>query len=216
MKGIKKLFAIALSLVMTVGLFSGCSLGGWSDKDAINYVKASLDASTRGEFKDLAKISKSSEKEIKKQYNDTLDTTMEGFTSTGMDKETQAKYKELVVNLLKATKYDVTKAKKDDKGNFKVTVKIQPLKGLTNITSEIQKEITVENAKKAGVDLTDSAAITKWSLNVAYEAMKKHIDNPEYATSEEVVVNVTKKDKEYNVSETEFSNLTKKMMGEVS
>ena len=104
--------------------FSACSKQ--SDFDAQSYVKSSLDAEYHREYADYANLMEISEEEI-------------------------AAYTEKMAEVKKLAKYKVQDEKKDEDGNYTVSVKVEPsdvFQTLQQSSAEVSKEKIAQGMKE--------------------------------------------------------------------
>ena len=98
------------------------------DFDAKGYVKSVLDAHYHGEYKDYAKYLDISEEEAKADLDKDVDQQIDQEVAAIIDlgDEGKARYKEMLEKVEKLAKYEVKDAKKQDNGNYVVTVEVEP------------------------------------------------------------------------------------------
>jgi hypothetical protein len=202
--------AIVLVVILSATTLVGC--GGWKESDAVNYIKSALDAASKGEYKEYAKITKQTEAEAKEEYLTGIDSAVSSFAGMGFSEGQQDDLKQMVIDLYKGFKYDVKGATKEG-DNFKVTVEIEPFTGFADIQNEIKAGATREAAEAAGVDLSNTQAVTEWSIGLALDIMKGHVANPTYGDKQELTVTITKLNNVYQVSPIEIQNLMLSLMG---
>lgn len=200
----KKLALVMASLLVVAGV-SACGLLDWNESKAKEYVTSALDANIKGEFKAHAKITGQTEKQLKAEYDKRVGEDLKGLGDT-FDKESQAELVNITKSLGKKAKYDVTSAKKTDKG-FTVTVTYEPLTVFTGLNEKLVKQITPEAIEKAGLDTADNAAMTKWVTGITLDLMKEGVQNPTYAEKKTMTVKITKKSNKYILSDADMSKL---------
>lgn len=186
MKKMKNL-ALALVLVLTVGMLSGC--GGMKPEEAKAYVQAVMDASYKGEFEDYMEQTESTEEEAKEMYEGNIEETMEvaGFGELGLSEELTEQYKQLFADMAKIAKYTVGEAKESDKG-FEVEVKVQAYTGLENLEDEFT-ELLNKEMKNIDLSMTDEE-LNEFAFQKMYELMAEKIADPTYGEEKVVVVPV--------------------------
>ena len=183
MKRLQKYVAIFGTAMLCVG-FSACSKQ--SDFDAQAYVKSSLDAEYHGTYADYANLMEISE----------------DVSSDNITEEEIAAYTEKMAEVKKVAKYKVQDEKKDEDGNYTVSVKVEPsdvFQTLQQSSAEVSKEKIAQGMKE-----TDPGVFA----SVLTESVQKSIDKNSYGDPVTVTVKVEKNHSgTYELSETERSKL---------
>ena len=124
MKRLQRYIVIFGTAMLCVG-FSACSKQ--SDFDAKSYVKSSLDAEYHGTYADYASLMEISE----------------DVSSDNITEEEIAAYTEKMAEVKKVAKYKVQDEKKDEDGNYTVSVKVEPsdvFQTLQQSSAEVSKK----------------------------------------------------------------------------
>ena len=183
MKRLQKYIVIFGTAMLCVG-FSACSKQ--SDFDAKSYVKSSLDAEYHREYTDYANLMEISE----------------DVSSDNITEEEIAAYTEKMAEVKKVAKYKVQDEKKDEDGNYTVSVKVEPsdvFQTLQQSSAEVSKEKIAQGMKE-----TDPGVFA----SVLTESVQKSIDKNSYGDPVTVTVKVEKNhSRTYELSETERSKL---------
>ena len=183
MKRLQKYIVIFGTAMLCVG-FSACSKQ--SDFDAKSYVKSSLDAEYHREYTDYANLMEISE----------------DVSSDNITEEEIAAYTEKMAEVKKVAKYKVQDEKKDEDGNYTVSVKVEPsdvFQTLQQSSAEVSKEKIAQGMKE-----TDPGVFA----SVLTESVQKSIDKNSYGEPVKVTVKVEKNHSgTYELSETERSKL---------
>ena len=183
MKRLQKYIVIFGTAMLCVG-FSACSKQ--SDFDAKSYVKSSLDAEYHREYTDYANLMEISE----------------DVSSDNITEEEIAAYTEKMAEVKKVAKYKVQDEKKDEDGNYTVSVKVEPsdvFQTLQQSSAEVSKEKIAQGMKE-----TDPGVFA----SVLTESVQKSIDKNSYGDPVTVTVKVEKNHSgTYELSETERSKL---------
>ena len=201
MKRLQKYIVIFGTAMLCVG-FSACSKQ--SDFDAQSYVKSSLDAEYHGNYADYANLMEISEKDAKKQVEEDFNESIrQQFTSSdNITEEEIVAYTEKMAEVKKLAKYKVQDEKKDEDGNYTVSVKVEPsdvFQTLQQSSAEVSKEKIVQGMKE-----TDPGVFA----SVLTESVQKSIDKNSYGDPVAVTVKVEKNHSgTYELSETERSKL---------
>ena len=201
MKNLQKYLMILGTIMLSIGI-SACSKQ--PDFDAKSYVQSSLDAYYHGEYKDYANLleisEKDAKKEIKEDFNESIQKQFDdsdNITDKGI-----ADYAEKLTEVKKLAKYKVQDEKKDEDGNYTVSVKVEPsdvFQTLQQSSAEVSKEKIAQGMKE-----TDPGVFA----SVLTESVQKSIDKNSYGTPVTVTVKVEKNHSEtYELSETERSKL---------
>ena len=183
MKRLQKYIVIFGTAMLCVG-FSACSKQ--SDFDAKSYVKSSLDAEYHREYTDYANLMEISE----------------DVSSDNITEEEIAAYTEKMAEVKKLAKYKVQDEKKDEDGNYTVSVKVEPsdvFQTLQQSSAEVSKEKIAQGMKE-----TDPGVFA----SVLTESVQKSIDKNSYGAPVTVTVKVEKNHSgTYELSETERNKL---------
>ena len=199
MKRYKKIIILAVGNLLVL---SACSKQ--PDFDAKSYVQSSLDAYYHGDYKDYANLLEISEKDAKKEIEEDFNESIQqqfddsdNITDKGI-----ADYAKKLVEVKKLAKYKVQDEKKDEDGNYTVSVKVEPsdvFQTLQQSSAEVSKEKIVQGMKE-----TDPGVFA----SVLTESVQKSIDKNSYGDSVTVTVKVEKNHSgTYELSETERSKL---------
>ena len=201
MKNLQKYLMILGTIMLSIGI-SACSKQ--PDFDAKSYVQSSLDAYYHGEYKDYANLLELSEKDAKKEIEEDFNESIQqqfndsdNITDKGI-----ADYAEKLTEVKKLAKYKVQDEKKDEDGNYTVSVKVEPsdvFQTLQQSSAEVSKEKIAQGMKE-----TDPGVFA----SVLTESVQKSIDKNSYGDPVAVTVKVEKNHSgTYELSETERSKL---------
>ena len=199
MKRYKKIIILAVGNLLVL---SACSRQ--LDFDAKSYVQSSLDAYYHGDYKDYANLleipEKDAKKEIEEDFNESIQQQFDdsdNITDKGI-----ADYAKKLVEVKKLAKYKVQDEKKDEDGNYTVSVKVEPsdvFQTLQQSSAEVSKEKIAQGMKE-----TDPGVFA----SVLTESVQKSIDKNSYGAPVTVTVKVEKNHSgTYELSETERSKL---------
>ena len=192
---------ISIGIIVCI-LLSACSRQ--PDFDAKSYVQSSLDAYYHGDYKDYANLLEISEKDAKKEIEEDFNESIQqqfddsdNITDKGI-----ADYAKKLVEVKKLAKYKVRDEKKDEDGNYTVSVKVEPsdvFQTLQQSSAEVSKEKIAQGMKE-----TDPGVFA----SVLTESVQKSIDKNSYGAPVTVTVKVEKNHSgTYELSETERSKL---------
>ena len=201
MKNLQKYLMILGTIMLSIGI-SACSKQ--PDFDAKSYVQSSLDAYYHGEYKDYANLLELSEKDAKKEIEEDFNESIQQQfnDSDNITEEEIAAYTEKMAEVKKLAKYKVQDEKKDEDGNYTVSVKVEPsdvFQTLQQSSAEVSKEKIAQGMKE-----TDPGVFA----SVLTESVQKSIDKNSYGDPVTVTVKVEKNHSgTYELSETERSKL---------
>ena len=145
-----------------------------------------------------------SEEDVKKQVEEDFNKSIrQQFTSSdNITEEEIAAYTEKMAEAKKLAKYKVQDEKKDEDGNYTVSVKVEPsdvFQTLQQSSAEVSKEKIAQGMKE-----TDPGVFA----SVLTESVQKSIDKNSYGDPVAVTVKVEKNHSgTYELSETERSKL---------
>ncbi len=209
-KKLSLLFMLSVAMCFTL---TGCML----DFDASGYIKAGLDASTKGEFEAYAEITGSTVEEVEAIYNQTIDTEMSYINAYNVTEEQKANFRALFVDMYKNFKYEVGEATKNDDGSYIVPVTTYKLTVFEGILEE--GETYLINFAQAEVDAGRTPTqeqLEAEAINYMYDAMKANLDELKYAEAEttNITVSPTKNGSQtvYSASESDLQALVQKMV----
>ena len=201
MQSEKKVVCI-ISIVLFSTLLAACSKQ--PDFDAQSYVKSSLDAEYHEQYADYANLMEISEEDVKKQVEEDFNESIrqQFASSDNITEEEIAASTEKMAEVKKLAKYKVQDEKKDEDGNYTVSVKVEPsdvFQTLQQISAEVSKEKIAQGMKE-----TDPGVFA----SVLTESVQKSIDKNSYGEPVSVTVKVEKNHSgTYELSETERSKL---------
>ena len=201
MKNLQKYLMILGTIMLSIGI-SACSKQ--PDFDAKSYVQSSLDAYYHGDYKDYANLLEISEKDAKKEIEEDFNESIQQQfnDSDNITEEEIAAYTEKMAEVKKLAKYKVQDEKKDEDGNYTVSVKVEPsdvFQTLQQSSAEVSKGKIAQGMKE-----TDPGVFA----SVLTESVQKSIDKNSYGAPVTVTVKVEKNHSgTYELSETERSKL---------
>ena len=125
MTKMKKVFVTCLAGIMVMATVAGCG-----KFDAAGYVTACLDLLTKGETEQYMKLTDRTKEQAEQDYEDNIDSMMEGMGEVGLSDELTENYRTLYKDIYKKAKYTVTGAEKmKDKDGYTVTVEVEQMTG---------------------------------------------------------------------------------------
>ena len=173
------------------------------DFNAKSYVQSSLDAEYHREYTDYANLMEISEdvkKQVEEDFNESI--RQQFASSDNITEEEIAAYTEKMAEVKKLAKYKVQDEKKDEDGNYTISVKVEPsdvFQTLQQSSAEVSKEKIAQGMKE-----TDPGVFA----SVLTESVQKSIDKNSYGAPVTVTVKVEKNHSgTYDLSETERNKL---------
>ena len=199
MKNVRTIVGIVMLIIISL---TACSSP--KDFNAKSYVQSSLDAEYHREYTDYANLleisEKGAKKEIEEDFNESIQQQFDD--SDNITDEEIAAYTEKMAEVKKLAKYKVQDEKKDEDGNYTVSVKVEPsdvFQTLQQSSAEVSKEKIAQGMKE-----TDPGVFA----SVLTESVQKSIDKNSYGAPVTVTVKVEKNHSgTYELSETERSKL---------
>lgn len=206
----KKKLAALVAMALTVSLIGGCG----SKFDAGKYVQSVLDLTTKGKTTDYEKLTDSTTEEADKLYRDQIDTELSAMgisdTST-LSEDMQAKYEQLVKDILATAKYEIGEVTEKD-GNYTVQVKATQAmitKDLNNKFNEqvqaYQDELTA--SVNAGGEVPSDAEMEGKVYEIMYNLLNENVQNITYGDEQTIEVHVNNKDKVYSIPDEDYTIL---------
>lgn len=199
MKNVRIIVGIVMLIIISL---TACSSP--KDFNAKSYVQSSLDAEYHREYTDYANLMEISEEDAKKRVEEDFNESIrqQFASSDNITEEEIAAYTEKMAEVKKLAKYKVQDEKKDEDGNYTVSVKVEPsdvFQTLQQSSAEVSKEKIAQGMKE-----TDSGVFA----SVLTESVQKSIDKNSYGDPVAVTVKVEKNHfGSYELSETERSKL---------
>ena len=197
----KKMASIVIVSLLFVLL---CACSKQPDFDAKSYVKSSLDAEYHREYADYANLMEISEKDAKKQIEEDFNESIrqQFASSDNITEEEITAYTEKMAEVKKLAKYKVQDEKKDEDGNYTVSVKVEPsdvFQTLQQSSAEVSKEKIAQGMKETDPDVFAS---------VLTESVQKSLEKNSYGKTVTVKVSVEKDNSgKYGLSDTEMNKL---------
>ncbi len=173
-----KKLSILLIMCLTVSfVLTGCM----PSFDASGYIKACLDANTKGEFEEYAEITNSTVEEVESLYNQAIDTEMSYIERYNVSDEKKAEFRQLFIDMYKNFKYEVGEATRNEDDSYTVPVTTYKLMIFEGVLEE--GETYLNNYAQAEVDAgrtpTQEQLETE-AINFMYDAMKENLDELQY------------------------------------
>ena len=199
MKNVRTIVGIVMLIIISL---TACSSP--KDFNAKSYVQSSLDAEYHREYTDYANLMEISEEDVKKQVEEDFNESIrqQFASSDNITEEEIAAYTEKMAEVKKLAKYKVQDEKKDEDGNYTVSVKVEPsdvFQTLQQSSAEVSKEKIAHGMKE-----TDPGVFA----SVLTESVQKSIDKNSYGDPVTVTVKVEKNHSgTYELSETERNKL---------
>lgn len=199
MKNVRTIVGIVMLIIISL---TACSSP--KDFNAKSYVQSSLDAEYHREYTDYANLMEISEEDVKKQVEEDFNESIrqQFASSDNITEEEIAAYTEKMAEVKKLAKYKVQDEKKDEDGNYTVSVKVEPsdvFQTLQQSFAEVSKEKIAQGMKE-----TDPGVFA----SVLTESVQKSIDKNSYGKTVTVKVSVEKDNSgKYGLSDTEMNKL---------
>ncbi len=187
----KKLSTLLILCFAFSFVLSGCT----PTFDASGYIKATLDANTKGEFEECAKLTGSSVEEIEALYNQTIDAEMAYIQAYNVSEEKKAEFRQLFIDMYKNFKYEVGEATRNDDKSYTVPVTTYKLIVFDGIMKAAEEHLmSYAQAEVDAGNTPDTKQLEEEVLNFMYDEMKKSLDALEYAepVTMDIVVSPTK------------------------
>lgn len=210
----KSIITLIISILL-VTLLNGCStisLLTQGEFDASGYVQGIMDASYKGEFDQYIKLTQDTQENATTAYEAVMETKAEGFanyTAVTLNEEMKAKFIEYSKQIYQNSKYEVSDAKKTDKG-FTVDITISPMLILKSISNEGKDYVADFNEKNANGDFTelsDEEFAAEYAKGIM-QIFENNIATIQYDEPVTITVNVVlQEDKVYTMEAEEFTKI---------
>lgn len=180
--------------------------------DASGYIKACLDANTKGEFEAYAEMTNVSIDEAEALYKQSIDAEMAYFNSCNVSDEIKENFRTLFIDIYKNFKYEVGEATRNEDNSYTVpvtTYKLHIFKEYMDGGEEYLTQYAQEQID-AGKNPTEDE-LQEVILNYMYDNMSANLEALEYAepVTTEIAVTPTKTDSGivYSASTTDLQSL---------
>ena len=201
----KKLISTILSLVVCISLV-GCSFGF----DASAYVNSYLDALTKGDVSEYAKITQTSEEDIINAYNEGIETELSALDAFNLSETQKDNFRTLFKDIYSKFQYEVGEATKNSDGSYTVPVTTKKLIVFDTIIEDSQNYIMDYAKSNPSASQTDLYGAI---CDFMYTELSENIENPQYGEEQVINVQVTKtEDNKYTLSDKEIQNLIYSLM----
>lgn len=197
---IKKLSLIALSLILVIGMLSGCSSKP-KPEDAQAYVQAVLDVICTGDYDhsvNIADIEEGKEGELR---DSVIDAMLASFGSEqGINDEVKARFKDSLIDAFSKARYTVGDAVATDDGGYDVSVSIEPLQIFAGFNENFEnrvKEAAMADADK--VAAMSDEEVNAFVMGVLIDMINENLADPQYDPAETVTVHYGLLDEENNM-----------------
>ena len=213
----KKRIGLLASLLIAMLLISACSL--MEPFDASGYVRAVLDASTKGEFDAYIEFTDSSKEQAQKMYNNILNREVKALELDDVSDELLTKFRELFVEIYQLTRYEVLEAEQGEEKTFTVDVRIEPLMIFENLHEEITTAIEeyiqeIFRNATAGEGVPTDEEVREGAAQRVYEVLAVRLANPVYGERQTLTVVVARDDDNvYGISEADYKKLLNMIFG---
>lgn len=188
-KGFRRFAVIALTLVMALGIMTGCGPKKPTAEDAQAYVKAVLDLMCTGDYDhsvDLADVESGQETAIRDEVVKSM--VDEVAASASLDPDVAEDFTNLMLEAFGKAKYTVGEATPTEDG-FDVTVTMEPLKVFNVTESEFEEAVTAKVMEDAEtVAAMNETEQTNYVMKILIDFMRKGLEDPQYDDPEDVVV----------------------------
>ena len=171
-----------------------------SDKDV-------LDLLTKGETEQYMKLTDRTKEQAEQDYEDNIDSMMEGMGEVGLSDELTENYRTLYKDIYKKAKYTVTGAEKmKDKDGYTVTVEVEQMTGLFDgLEDEVTNRVMEEMANLTP-DTTEDE-INELVFQTMYDVLQERVDAISYNDPQTVTVEVLGEDGVYSITDDGYTDL---------
>ena len=199
MTKMKKVFVTCLAGIMVMATVAGCG-----KFDAAGYVTACLDLLTKGETEQYMKLTDRTKEQAEQDYEDNIDSMMEGMGEGGLSDELTENYRTLYKDIYKKAKYTVTGAEKmKDKDGYTVTVEVEQMTGLfDDLEDEVTNRVMEEMA-----NLTPDTTEDELVFQTMYDVLQERVDAISYNDPQTVTVEVLGEDGVYYITDDGYTDL---------
>lgn len=175
-------------LIGAMGLLSGC--GTMKPEEAQAYTQATLDAVYCGELDAYVRLVDITKEEAQEWYDESIQLTLEtmGLEEFNVSEEVKAQYKDVVIALAKAAKYEVGEATENEQDGFDVEVIVQPVQGFETLEDDLTDALMKEFKKMD--ELPNDEEINNLTYMKMAELMINSLEDPMYGDEMTVMIRV--------------------------
>lgn len=182
--------------------------------DAVAYTQAVLDVSYKNEIKGYIEQTGAEKEEAQEVFQRNLDAAMEQFKTQELNEELEKKYQELFEEIVRQVKYTVLEAFKDEKGNYEVSVEVEPILLFDDTYESFQEAAReyateISNQVMAGEEMPTEDAMQEHLYQIYYEILNENMEKGlKYGEAQSVVLHITKENLfTYEISEEDLQAL---------
>ncbi|MGN0438170.1 MAG: hypothetical protein ACI4F4_06555 [Lachnospiraceae bacterium] len=201
----KKYRNMILAFIFVISL-TGCSFGFHPS----SYLNACLDACTKGEVTEYAKMTGTSEEEALKLYNNIIDANLQAFDNYQISEDKKAAFKTLFQTMYQSLSYEVGEASKNADGSYSVPVTIKKLIVFDTIVEDSEtyiKEYARTHSSASTTELSNAL------IDFMYDSLSNNLQNPNYGDSQVITIRINKTgNNTYRVSDSDLQSLILSML----
>lgn len=207
-----KWFVTAVCAAVMTLMLTAC--GEKFDPNA--YVQAGLDAALHGEYAQYMELTGATEEEVQEEFGDIMSEFNEGISELGLSDEMNEQYEQLMTDLCRKTKYQVTESREVEDG-YEVDVQVEPIINVLDM-EEIEQDLTdkmdeyLDEILTSG-EIPSEEEITVWAGEQMYDLLADRVANIEYGDPQTVTIKVIKSDDGYEPDETGLEEALILMLG---
>ena len=213
----KKRIKSLVACFAAVLLISGCG----KDFDAAGYTQAMLDLNFQGELEGALKYEEdATEESLMRLYQEAIDqfVAMNITSDIEMNEIKTTEFSELISKIFATMRYDVGEARKTDKEEYEVPVKIEP----SDVMIRYQQLLTEDSLKVAqkvkeggyeGTEEEIQQQVLNDIINHAYELLDVAYTDMQYGEPESVILHIRVDEGEkYSIDEEDMDHLIQKIL----
>ena len=209
----KSLSTKKLSILFVMCLAVSFVLTGCAPKfDASGYIKACLDANTKGEFEAYAEITGSTVEEVEALYNQTIDTELSYIAAYSVSDEKKEEFRQLFIDIYKNFKYEVGEATFNDDKSYTVPVTTYKLMIFDGMVADAETHLLEYAQAEVDAGRTPSQTqLEEEAMNFMYDTMKKNLEALTYGdpVTTEIVILPSKSGSQtiYSANQSDLQNI---------
>jgi len=194
MKKSQRVLPICL-LAVLIASAAGCSM----KSDIISYVDATIDLFIKGETKEYMKLTKSTQEDAEKVYNEYIDIWINLLIADEISEELKEDFREIFREVFAEARYEVKSSEKvKNKRKYIVTIEVEQITGLfEGLKTEVNMKL--DDWEYAQPERPDDEEYDKAGYEILYDCMKSRQSELTYHEPEEITVEVAAEDGTYGI-----------------
>ncbi len=194
MRRAEKVVLMCLLILLIAGS-TGCDM----KPDIISYVDATMDLFIKGEAEEYMKLTKSTEEEAAKIYNDYIDIWTNFLIADEISEELKENFREIFREVFAEARYQVKSSKKvKNERKYIVTIEVEKITGLfEGLKTEVGMKL--RDWEYAQKKRPNDEEYDRVGYQILYECMRGRQKELTYYEPEEITIEVAEEEGNYGI-----------------